>query len=591
MNSEDFTPEIPNEQLREQIEKNYLGTVIASKKKSIKTTAQGENIVYFGVPAEKINEIHFMDPVMIYDVIRGTMIGCKVVEQEVPLPDASDLQDWLKRPEWLEHSIFNWSENKIFNWARYGSFFGAKPLCVFRDDRRVSPDFAPYHHSPVYKPTVREIQRIFDVPNNGIPIGVLAMNNKPYKPYGEDYVQCPLREELLNKHMVISGLTGQGKTVFLKGLMYQLQQQGYSVIAFDLQGDIQQITQQAKWRKLEHPENHPFSYIKDSTYASQEDLYITEDIFGCTTDTCNPVSLFQPSVKNANLSNNKNNFCLSLDQVKSGQSLALFLPNLSDAGEQGLVALYNYYRHKHSGQHTNLEHFIEFINSRKFEGEDRYSYKWQTDYGPISMNKRAYHKLLSRDIRELQRMDIFDIEGIDSLTIQELVQPGEISIIDLSYFTSAKLTYFKHIYQFFVADLILQERNNLPTEKVCIIIDEGHEVIPNPHDLPPHRKHFGRITANKFENMAREGRKYNIGLIVASQRPDDINRVVYSQCNTKIFFRLDNLGQATDIVPREYREKLNNFNPGYGLMISPLNMKEVVPVKFPRIPTLHKPPD
>lgn len=591
MTRPDFSPVIPEKELRQQIKENYLGTVIASRKDSVKTSAEGSNRIYFGVTTEKIRDLRFMDPVMIYDVVRGAKIGCKIVEQEVPSPDASDLQDWLKRSEWLEQPIFNWSENKILNWARYGSFFGAQPLCVFRNGKRVSPDFAPYHHSPVYKPTVREIQRIFDVPNTGIPVGVLAMNNKPYKPYGGSYVKCPLRSDLLDKHMIVSGLTGQGKTVFLKGLMYHLQQRGYAVVAFDLQGDIKQVQNKATWDKVDSKGMEPFEYLKDDEFVSKEDRDIIEYVFGCKSDNCRPLTIYNPQTKiSKNLEQGKK-FCLSLDQVKSGQSLALFLPNLSDAGEQGLVSLYNYYRQKNEQKNTNLQHFIEFINQRKREGEDNYAFEWHTNYGPISMNKRAFYKLTSRDIRELQRMGIFNIQGVDPLTIRELVTPGEISIIDLSHFTSAKLTYFKHIYQFFVADLILQKRSSLPAEKVCIIIDEGHEVIPNPRDLPKHRKHFGRITAKKFENMAREGRKYNIGLVVASQRPDDINRVVYSQCNTKVFFRLDALGQAKDLIPKEYQDKINNFDPGYGLVISPLNMKEVVPVKFPRIPTEHRPPE
>src|SRR3546814_18598161 len=43
-----------------------------------------------------------------------------------------------------------------------------------------------------------------------------------------------------------------------------------------------------------------------------------------------------------------------------------------------------------------------------------------------------------------------------------------------------------------------------------------------------------------FERIAKEGRKYGVGLVVISQRPAEVNRTVVSQCNNLIAMRLTN---------------------------------------------------
>jgi hypothetical protein len=55
-----------------------------------------------------------------------------------------------------------------------------------------------------------------------------------------------------------------------------------------------------------------------------------------------------------------------------------------------------------------------------------------------------------------------------------------------------------------------------------------------------------------FERIAREGRKYGLGLVVASQRPSELSKTVLSQCNSFIVHRLQNpedLRYFKEIVP------------------------------------------
>ena len=69
---------------------------------------------------------------------------------------------------------------------------------------------------------------------------------------------------------------------------------------------------------------------------------------------------------------------------------------------------------------------------------------------------------------------------------------------------------------------------------VLMIFEEAHNYIPN----RPEAKFSAARTA--VERLAKEGRKYGIGIIVVSQRPKELSETVVSQCNTFVAMRLTN---------------------------------------------------
>lgn len=65
-----------------------------------------------------------------------------------------------------------------------------------------------------------------------------------------------------------------------------------------------------------------------------------------------------------------------------------------------------------------------------------------------------------------------------------------------------------------------------------------------------------------YERIAREGRKYGLGLVVASQRPSELSKTVLSQCNSFIVHRLQNpndLKYFKEIVPSIYESMLDQL--------------------------------
>jgi DNA helicase HerA-like ATPase len=94
---------------------------------------------------------------------------------------------------------------------------------------------------------------------------------------------------------------------------------------------------------------------------------------------------------------------------------------------------------------------------------------------------------------------------------------------------------------------------------IALLCDEAHLY------LPERLGNAGAIGASlgTFHRIAKEGRKYGVGLVVISQRPSEVSRTVLSQCNNFVALRLtnaddqsvvqrmlpDNLGGLAGILP------------------------------------------
>ena len=73
--------------------------------------------------------------------------------------------------------------------------------------------------------------------------------------------------------------------------------------------------------------------------------------------------------------------------------------------------------------------------------------------------------------------------------------------------------------------------NDVP---ILLVYEEAHKYVPN-SDLAKYR-----ASRKSIERIAKEGRKYGISLLLASQRPSEISETIFSQCNNFIAMRLTN---------------------------------------------------
>ena len=67
-----------------------------------------------------------------------------------------------------------------------------------------------------------------------------------------------------------------------------------------------------------------------------------------------------------------------------------------------------------------------------------------------------------------------------------------------------------------------------------VVCEEAHRYVPNRGEAQYAAAQDG------IRRLAREGRKYGVGLMLVSQRPSDVEETVLSQCNTWLVLRLTN---------------------------------------------------
>lgn len=112
-----------------------------------------------------------------------------------------------------------------------------------------------------------------------------------------------------------------------------------------------------------------------------------------------------------------------------------------------------------------------------------------------------------------------------------------------------------------------------PNEKVnndvpiLLVYEEAHKYVPN-SDLLKYRS-----SKTSIERIAKEGRKYGVTLLLASQRPSEISETIFSQCNNFIAMRLTNpvdQSYVKKLLPDSLGsliDKMTSFRQGEALLV------------------------
>jgi DNA helicase HerA-like ATPase len=131
---------------------------------------------------------------------------------------------------------------------------------------------------------------------------------------------------------------------------------------------------------------------------------------------------------------------------------------------------------------------------------------------------------------------------------------GGLKIVDFSEVPSDMLPLIISL----VAKLVFSIQQWTPSENrhpIALFCDEAHLYIPERQSSSGGEA----FAVEAFERIAKEGRKYGVGLVVISQRPSEVNRTVLSQCNNLVAMRLTN-GDDQNVVRRLLPDSLGGFS-------------------------------
>lgn len=135
---------------------------------------------------------------------------------------------------------------------------------------------------------------------------------------------------------------------------------------------------------------------------------------------------------------------------------------------------------------------------------------------------------------------------------------GCVTIIDLSLVPTEVV----HVVTAVIARIIFESlqryrKLNLVSLPTVLVMEEAHTFIKRyKEDIEEHNA--ASICCQVFEKIAREGRKFGLGLILSSQRPSELSQTVLSQCNSFLLHRISN-DRDQDLVLRLVPDNLRGL--------------------------------
>lgn len=129
---------------------------------------------------------------------------------------------------------------------------------------------------------------------------------------------------------------------------------------------------------------------------------------------------------------------------------------------------------------------------------------------------------------------------------------GSIAVIDLSMVPSEATHILIAVFARLVFEASQRYRKRrehgepLPT---VLVLEEAHTFIKRGRDDDDGLPSPSRLCREAFERIAREGRKFGVGMVLSSQRPFELSPTVLAQCNTFLLHRIVN-DSDQDLVRR-----------------------------------------
>jgi uncharacterized protein len=305
-------------------------------------------------------------------------------------------------------------------------------------------------------------------------------------------VGIPLKT--LNRHGLIAGATGTGKTITLQVFAEQLSQNGVPCLLMDMKGDLSGVAR-------------PGAINKHIDYR------------------CERIGIeFNPKgmpVEFLTISKEKG-VRLRATTTEFGPVLLSKILELNDT-QGGIISIIFKYCDDHSIPLLDLKDLKKILQYSINEGKNEI----QKEYGNIATTSV---NSIFRKIIELEQQGAEDFFGEPSFDPDDLIRTGSdgsgiLSIIRLTdiqdrpkLFSTFMLSLLAEIYATF------PEQGDSERPKLCIFIDEAHLVFTN----------ASKSLLNQIEAIVKLIRSKGVGLFFITQNPTDVPDSVLSQLGLKV---------------------------------------------------------
>ena len=306
------------------------------------------------------------------------------------------------------------------------------------------------------------------------------------------FVNIPLKN--LNRHGLIAGATGTGKTKTLQALTENLSKEGVPTLLMDLKGDLSGIAAIGEEK----------SFIKER--HAQMNLPYTPEAF--------PVELLTISKQDG--------VRMRATVSEFGSVLLSRILDLSDV-QEGVLAVVFKYCDDHQYPLLDLKDLKKVLQYATEEGKSEF----ESEYGRVAASSTS---AIMRKIVELENQGAELFFGERSFETEDLLHTDEkgrgvVNIIRLTdiqdrpkMFSTFMLCLLAEIYDTF------PEIGDQEKPKLVIFIDEAHLIF----------NQASKALLNQLENIVKLIRSKGVGLIFCTQTPTDVPDAVLSQLGLKI---------------------------------------------------------
>jgi hypothetical protein len=217
---------------------------------------------------------------------------------------------------------------------------------------------------------------------------------------------------------------------------------------------------------------------------------------------------------------------------------------------------------------NDLKEIIETILSSQQTFGELKTYQGPDEDSPVFFSNEdflSHIERLSQENNAQQFMDFFmmrvrsiltdsriasviETKSKEEITLEEWLSEyigdnddnGSINIIDLSLLPSEILFVIVSVLSRVIFEAHQRFRRMtgtiLPT---TLVVEEAHNFIKR-YDGDSDEITANKLCSQSFEKIAKEGRKFGLGLMLSSQRPSELSQTVLSQCNSFLLHRLVN---------------------------------------------------
>lgn len=367
-----------------------------------------------------------------------------------------------------------------------------------------------------------------DGKDNSLKIGNYTLN--------KDAIAYLDGNKLFQKHAVIVGSTGSGKSCTVATLIEEIAKlQSSNAVVFDIHGEYEPIIgQNIKHYKIAGPSDsvsEEFIYLpywlltyeemismmidRSDNNAPNQAMIFSRTVFKCKKDYLN--SIHKPDIIED----------ITIDSPVP-YDIKLLLDELNAINNE-MVPGAKKDTLKKGDFNGTLSRFIQRLENKVMDKRLNFLFSNDTSL----LNYDYMFKLCSR-------------------LMSPASHDGGVKIIDFSEVPSDVLPLVVSL----VARLIFSVQQWTDRDKInpiAIFCDEAHLYIPQST-----KQGMETQSLISFERIAKEGRKYGIGLVVITQRPSEVDRTVLSQSSNFIAMRLTNADDQ-NVIKKLLPDSLGNF--------------------------------